>query len=170
MIKIISGKYKGSNLYVPEDFTRPTTNRVRKVLFDVIYDRVPSASVLDGFAGSGACGIEALSIGAREVVFLEQNKPAFDVLQKNINKLKINDCVSAKCTNFFTFRSDKKFDLIILDPPYSVYDISRLLKHSYSLAKPGTIIVYETNSSLDSTYSYIKTKTLGAVKLYFFMV
>lgn len=170
MIKIISGKYKGSNLYVPDYITRPTTNRVRKVLFDVIYNYVPGACVLDAFAGSGACGIESLSIGAQEVVFLEQNMQAFNVLQKNINKLKINYCTSSKCTNFFTFESGKKFDLIILDPPYGMYDISKLLEHSYSLAKSGSLIAYETNSLLNPSYNFMKTKTLGSVKLYFFMV
>lgn len=170
MIKIISGTFSGTNLHVPGIQTRPTTNRVRKVIFDVLQDKVCGANVLDAFAGTGACGIEAISMGATHVTFVEKSRESFKVLQKNITKLKILDNSTCVNEDFFRLKLDKNFDLILLDPPYSAYQQSRVIKASLNLAKPGAIIVYESDSQLICDLAPWKTKTIGVVKLHFFVV
>lgn len=168
MINIISGIFKGTKLHVPST-ARPTTNRVRKVLFDVLLPHIPGARVLDAFAGSGACGIEALSLGASEVVFLEKDKKACLMLQKNITRLKISEITTVLNLNFFTFSDMQKFDIIILDPPYEKYQFSQLLAKTNTLSKQDKIIVYETNTELEPNIIFNKAKKMGSVRLYFFV-
>lgn len=168
MINIISGIFKGTKLCVPNT-ARPTTNRVRKVLFDVLLPHIPGARILDAFAGSGACGIEALSLGAREVVFLEKDKRAYLMLQKNITRLKISEIATVLNINFFAFSNEQKFDIIILDPPYQKYEFSKLFLQASTLVVQDKIIVYETNNELETNIVFKKSKKMGSVRLYFFM-
>lgn len=170
MIKIISGKFGGTNLYVPDKIARPTTNRSRKVIFDVIQNYVRGADILDCFAGSGALAFEALSLGARSALCLEKNYFAFQVLQKNITKLKNSIDISTCQIDFFTFQTEKKFDIIFLDPPYQAYDFSEVLRYALLFCKEQTIIVYESNSLCQTDIPIWKIKKIGVVTLHFFMI
>ena len=87
MLKIISGIKKNTNIEQPSSVTRPTMQRVRKTIFDMIFKEVKGKNVLDCFAGSGAMGFEALSIGARKAYFIENDKSAFHVIKSNASKL-----------------------------------------------------------------------------------
>ena len=119
-MRIISGLYKGSVLQSPKSI-RPTQDNVRKALFDILGD-MEGVSFLELFAGSGAVGLEALSQGAAEAVFVEKDKQAVRVLQENLLSIKcqgarvINKDVFDVIPDFF--RDTRAFDIIFLDPPY----------------------------------------------------
>ncbi len=90
-MKIISGKYKGQKLNYNKLTTRPTINRIKESIFSIIQLKIENAKVLDLFAGSGSLGIEALSRGAKECVFVEKDPQACKVLLKNLKKLEIKN-------------------------------------------------------------------------------
>ena len=130
-IRIIGGVYKGKKLDVLDlEGLRPTPDRIRETIFNLLNDKVQEANVLDLFAGSGALGIEALSRGAKSVTLIEKDydnylnlKDAVKTLNsKNIQVLNL-DALD------FLKKTDAKFDLIFLDPPYK----SDLLTHAMDL-------------------------------------
>ena len=124
-IRIIGGKLKGRKLVtVPGIKTRPTADRVRESIFNILGYRVRDASVLDLFAGTGAMGIEALSRGAESVVFADDNPAALGALNKNIKNCSLeNRTRTIKwniLNNLNVLRSHKPaFDLAFIDPPYN---------------------------------------------------
>lgn len=101
---------------------RPTQNRVRKAVFDILGD-VKGLSFLELFAGSGAVGLEALSRGASWVIFVEEKRDAQVAINSNIQALKLQNCMlmprRAEETIPFLHKSGRKFDIIFMDPPYS---------------------------------------------------
>ncbi|MEJ2100373.1 MAG: 16S rRNA (guanine(966)-N(2))-methyltransferase RsmD, partial [Desulfobacterales bacterium] len=124
-IRIIGGELKGRKLVtVPGIKTRPTADRVRESIFNILNDRVRGASVLDLFAGTGAMGIEALSRGAESAVFAEDNPAALGALNMNIKNCSMeNRTRTIKwniLNNLNVLRSHKPaFNLAFIDPPYN---------------------------------------------------
>jgi 16S rRNA (guanine(966)-N(2))-methyltransferase RsmD len=124
-MRIIAGEYRSRTLQAPPGFaTRPTSDRLRETLFNVVAPRIEGASFLDLYAGSGAVGIEALSRGAARVVFAEQAPPALAALRANLTRLGIRDgfriqsgSVSALLRRV-RLAAPQVFDLIFLDPPW----------------------------------------------------
>ena len=104
---------------------RPTQNRVRKAVFDILGD-VKGLSFLELFAGSGAVGLEALSRGASGVIFVEGNRDAQVAINSNIQALKLQNCMlmsrGAEETIPFLHKSGRKFDIIFMDPPYHKFN------------------------------------------------
>jgi 16S rRNA G966 N2-methylase RsmD len=119
-MKIITGIHKTRNIIMPKGI-RPTQNRVRKAVFDILGD-VKGLSFLELFAGSGAVGLEALSRGASGVIFVEGNRDAQVAISSNIQALKLENCMlmsrGAEETIPFLHKSGRKFDIIFMDPPY----------------------------------------------------
>lgn len=128
-MRIISGELKGRLINVPDSkFIRPTTDRVRETLFNLINNRISfqGISVLDLYAGSGSLGLECISRGAASVHFVENNAAIYKNLAENIEQLKVTD----KCTIYkmeaakFTSRfQNMTYDLILADPPFFKDDI-----------------------------------------------
>lgn len=120
-MRILSGKYKGRVLKMPKGI-RPTQDKVRKALFDILRGWIEDARVLELFAGSGAVGIEALSEGAKGAVFIEQDSQCVKVIQENLQALGIKDALVLAvdaCSAVQKFAAQKKaFELVFLDPPY----------------------------------------------------
>ncbi len=125
MMRIISGKYKGKKL---EGFdiegTRPTQNRVKESLFAMIQNEIDEAIILDLFAGSGNLGIEALSNGAKFGYFVDNNQKCIQVLKRNLESIseqnaQILELDYQKALDYFS-NQKIKFDIIFLDPPYSL--------------------------------------------------
>ncbi|WGL58865.1 16S rRNA (guanine(966)-N(2))-methyltransferase RsmD [Pigmentibacter sp. JX0631] len=124
-MRVIAGKYKRRNLstLTGSDITRPTADRVKESLFNIISDSIENSIVLDLFAGSGALGIEALSRGAKKAVFVEKNPQAFKIIQQNLHQLQIPSenfqLVNNDASLFLKNTIEKeKFDIIFIDPPY----------------------------------------------------
>ncbi|GAV23703.1 16S rRNA (guanine(966)-N(2))-methyltransferase RsmD [Carboxydothermus pertinax] len=148
-MRIITGEARGRKLIAPKGLkTRPTSDRVKESLFNILGSKVFDTMVLDGFAGTGNLGLEALSRGAKFSYFIEPDREAFRCLCQNINNLGYKEKAKAIRGDIFKIlpKLKVKFDLIFLDPPYgkgyeqkAITEILRL-----NLLKENGIIVVET--------------------------
>lgn len=147
-MRVISGRARGTKINTIESTsTRPTLDRVKESLFNILQNKVIDATVLDLFAGSGALGIEALSRGAKKAVFCDKNNEACKVIKDNLNKTHLAD--DANVLNMEYERciervSNYKFDLIFIDPPYKL-DMAikavKLIEKNDLLDNKGIIII-----------------------------
>jgi 16S rRNA (guanine(966)-N(2))-methyltransferase RsmD len=150
-LQIIAGLYRGRRLISPKgDQTRPTQGILREALFNILQNQIAGSHFLDLFAGSGAIGLEALSRGAQEVVFVEHNRLALQALKANIERL----ACKARVLPFDIFKALKllsnPFDLIFADPPYDQIDLPRLLSSLSHLVKPETSLFLEVPAASPS--------------------
>lgn len=146
-MRIISGKARGTKINTIEsNTTRPTLDRVKESLFNIIQNRIVDSNVLDLFAGSGALGLEALSRGAKSAVFCDKNIEAYNVINANLEKTHLKELAIVynmdyeKCLN----KINKKFDLIFLDPPYKLdmaVNAVKLIEENDLLEDKGLIII-----------------------------
>ncbi|NLM26140.1 MAG: 16S rRNA (guanine(966)-N(2))-methyltransferase RsmD [Firmicutes bacterium] len=147
-MRVIAGAAKGHRLTsVPGLKTRPTTDRVKESLFNILGQQVVDASFLDLFAGSGGIGIEALSRGAKEVVFIDHHKKCGEVIKANLAKTKLQGEVYVR--DVFSAldilgRKQRRFDIIFLDPPYNqgvILPVLEKISINWLLAENGLIVV-----------------------------
>lgn len=119
-MRVIAGRAGGIRLDVPKEHVRPTMDRVKAAIFSSLADAIPGARVLDLFAGTGALGIEALSRGAASVVFVDHNRAAVQVIERNLARAKFSGVVRQH--EVFAFLRSAKFQqpfrFIFADPPY----------------------------------------------------
>lgn len=172
-MRVISGKYRGRNL---KEFnletTKPTTDRVKENLFNLIQFQVADAVVLDLFSGTGALGIESISRGAKQVFLIEKNKDAIKIIKSNLDGIE-GDYI-LKEMDAFTFLNEIKikFDIILLDPPYKtdfgVKAIELILKND--LLNESGVILFETSSELNFELNFnglnVSKKKYGSVTVY----
>lgn len=119
-MRIISGKYRGMNLAVFKGSEiRPTADRVKESLFNILSDKVIGAKVLDLFCGSGNLGIESLSRGAEKVHFNDISKDSIAVLKKNLSRLRDENYTVTTLDYRQCLSRGEKYDLIFIDPPYA---------------------------------------------------
>lgn len=149
-MRIIGGLSRGTKLYTLDGLdTRPTLDRVREALFNILQNNMRDAIVLDLFAGSGAIGLESISRGAQKAVLCDKNKKAIDIIKKNVEKLRVEDKVKIAFTDYENFlnTSKEKFDFIYIDPPYKTNFISDSIKiiNNRNLLSDNGIIVAETD-------------------------
>ena len=147
-MRVIAGQYKRRRLEAPTwDGLRPTGDRVKETLFNVVGPRVAGARVLDGFAGSGALGIEALSRGAREVVFVESDRRAVDLIARNLAGIGIRSGYVMMPTDLLEalrgLPESQRFELALLDPPYAFADVEGVLEHVAAVMVRDGVIVLE---------------------------
>jgi len=149
MIRVIAGRFKGRKLkMVPSPLVRPLPAKLREALFNIIQNRVMDKFFLDGFAGTGSVGIEALSRGASRVVFIEELPLAARIIQANLVKCQAEEfgLVINKEFNRAVIDLAKKgvkFDLIFLDPPYQLLAERNPLKvlRKRGLLKPEGLLI-----------------------------
>jgi 16S rRNA (guanine966-N2)-methyltransferase len=147
MLRVIAGALKGRRLE-PPDWTglRPTSDRLRETLFNVLGPRVAEARVLDGFAGTGAVGIEALSRGAAHVTFVESDPRAVRLIERNLQRCAVAGryaIIRARFADAAGRPSTGTFDLVFLDPPYGPDDMTDALTAAAPLVAPGGLLVLE---------------------------
>lgn len=118
-MKIIAGQAKGFPLLVPKGEVRPTQDRVREALFNILNPILPGASMLDLFCGSGAVGLEALSRGAARVCMVDASRASCNTAKENMQRSKLTggSFVQADCLTFVQ-RDRARYDIIFADPPY----------------------------------------------------
>jgi 16S rRNA G966 N2-methylase RsmD len=125
-MRIIAGTLKSRRLATPDfEGLRPTSDRLRETLFNVIAGRIPGANVLDGFAGTGALGIEAISRGAAHVTFVDDDRRAVALISENVRRCGVAErCViiRGRLIEVSPRLEMAPFDLILLDPPYAASD------------------------------------------------
>lgn len=148
-MRVISGSARGLKLLSPEGIdTRPTTDRVKESLFNILQPYIPCGAVLDLFSGSGALGIEALSRGCESAVFVENSAPALAVTEKNIEKARLLSRAEVIKSEALAFLSicRKNFDIIFLDPPYDKGLLEPVFAKIFEkkLLNNGGIIAVET--------------------------
>jgi len=150
-MRIISGKLGGRKLFsIRGCRTRPTSDRVREALFNILAFRVKGTMVLDLFAGTGALGIEAASRGAAAVVCVDDNPAAIQTIQKNIQNLALEDRFTmikwdiARNLNCLR-KPDPVYDLVFLDPPYNRGLVAKTIKnlHQSKILMPEATLVAE---------------------------
>jgi 16S rRNA (guanine966-N2)-methyltransferase len=149
-LRIIGGKLKGKKLArIRGTKIRPTADRLREAIFNILADRVKDAFVLDLFAGSGACGIEALSRGAQFAVFVDNSKESITTIKNNVRSCGYEQCSETirwdilknlNCIGAY----DRGFDLVFLDPPYNTNCITPTLiklHRKNTLVRGGCIVI-----------------------------
>ena len=131
-MRIISGKARGTKLYTLEGTaTRPTLDRVKESIFNIIQQDIEGAIVLDLFAGSGAIGLEMVSRGAKKAILCDKSKDAIDIIKKNTEKTHVHEKVEIYNLDFeacIEKNKNQKFDIIYIDPPYETNYIEQSLK------------------------------------------
>lgn len=173
-MRVIAGEYRSRVLHAPHGMdTRPTSDRLRETLFNVLAPRMAGAVFLDLYAGSGAVGIEALSRGAREAIFVEQAEPALRAIRANLAALKIRGgyAMEARAVGTALRRlaeAGRKADLVFLDPPYQAaneYEVSLGLLggECADLLNAGAVVMAEHEKRRDLEERYgglVRTRVL----------
>ena len=160
-MRVISGKARRTNLESVEGLnTRPTTDRIKETLYNMINSDIYDCRFLDLFAGSGGIGIEALSRGAKEAVFIENNKMAVNCIKRNLDKTHLKDNAEVYEMDVLNYirkygKDTKSFDIIFMDPPYN-NEIEKDVLYSLadsSIIDEDTLIIVE--ASLETDFSYL---------------
>jgi len=171
--RIISGKWRGRKVtFGDAEGLRPTTDRIRETVFNWLQPYIHQSHCLDAFAGSGVLGFEALSRGASDLVFVEQNSKTVKNLKENINALKADDVSvvhqDALCW-LSSAKGEQSFDLVFLDPPFHAELLAKtatLLAQSGCLAKDAIIYVEHNIAEdiiLPESWFCLKQKKAGQV-------
>lgn len=141
-MRIIAGELKGRKLKTPDwEGLRPTSDKLRETLFNVVGARLAGARVLDHYAGTGAIGIEALSRGAAHVTFVDTDARALKLIEANVRHCGVTD-------RYVIIRSPQSLpaesiDLAVLDPPYDEPDLTASIAAAEPLIAPGGLLVLE---------------------------
>jgi 16S rRNA (guanine966-N2)-methyltransferase len=175
-MRIVAGEWRGRSLIAPPGTaTRPTADRVRQALFDMLMHApwagravVDHALVLDVFAGTGALGLEALSRGAARAVFVERGRPALVALRANIEACRAGDRCEVLPIDALSVPAGQRADIVFLDPPYGQDLVVRALARLRSVGRvgSGSLIVAETgrdDPALD--VDALAERTHGAARL-----
>lgn len=173
-MRVISGIARGRVLKALEgEETRPTTDKVKESIFNIIQFDIEGSRVLDLFSGSGQLAIEAISRGAKNAVAVENSKRAADIIKENIKRCDFADSISIHRGDFTeVLTKNAKYDVIFLDPPYNSNSLEKALEiiYSFDILSDYGIIVCETDSSSEilkadsDKYSYREYK-YGRIKL-----
>lgn len=171
-MRVISGTIRGKRLKEPSDYSiRPTTDKVKESIFNIIQFDIEGRNVLDLFAGTGQLGIECLSRGAASVTFVDQSKEAISIVKQNLKTCGLEARVVQDDSIAFLSRG-AKYDIIILDPPYATNLLDKALEiiNSVDILSEGGIIMCESAREkhmpeLKMPYFKRKEYNYGKVKL-----
>ena len=190
-MRVIAGQFRSRTLQAPHGLdVRPTSDRLRETLFNVLAPRVAGAVFLDLYAGSGAVGIEALSRGAREAIFVEQAQPSLRAIRANLASLGIHGgyaleargvaAALARLLDGGRAAGEHAIDIVFLDPPYAAEDqyalaLGLLGGNCRSLLAPDAMVVAEhpKRRSLDERYGGLhrqRVLTQGDAALSFYQL
>jgi len=186
-MRIIAGEYRSRALEAPPGLaTRPTSDRLRETLFNVLAPRIGGSTFLDLYAGSGAVGLEALSRGAASVVFVERAEPALKVLRANLSRLGLATGFRVQTGTVGAYLRKLKagqaaaFDLVFLDPPYDAAPeyaatLGLLGREAEGLLEAGALVIAEhrRKEQLEDRYGSLKRTRLleqGDASLSFYAV
>ena len=145
-MRVITGKARGVALKTPDGLaTRPTADRVKEAMFSIIQFDLPGATVLDLFGGTGQLGIEALSRDAKYAVFVDEREDACKLIRENLKRTKLEGNAQVIRSDYMAYlrNCQRKFDIILLDPPYAEVFLENALKliTEIDILQSGGIIV-----------------------------
>lgn len=173
-MRVITGSARGRRLKELEGMeTRPTTGKVKESIFSILQFDIEGRRVLDLFAGTGQLGIEALSRGARECVFIDQRKDAVNLIRENVKLCDLTDnAVVRQGDSMAYLKSGEKFDIIFLDPPYGSKLLGEALEQitKFDICREHGIIVAESAVDTElpevaAPYSLYREYRYGKIKL-----
>ena len=169
-MRVIAGTAKRIQLKTVEGLdTRPTTDRIKETLFNMISEYLADSSFLDLFSGSGAIGIEALSRGATSAVFVEQSKLATNCIRDNLKRTKLDSSGEVYEMDVFSalkkLENTRTFDYIFMDPPYNQLLEKKVLEYlsTSKLLSDDALIIVE--ASLETDFSYVDHFGFEIVKI-----
>jgi len=173
-LRIVAGKWRSRLLDVADvPGLRPTSERIRETLFNWLSPEIHGKHCLDLFAGTGALGLEALSRGARSVVFVERSTRAVQKLRDNIDTLEAEGAavLQLDASDYLMRESSDHFDIVFLDPPFAedmLSELCRLLDEQDTLAERGLVYLEQARTkpevSLPGSWQVLKNKTAGNVR------
>lgn len=176
-MKVISGLYKGKKLkFIKDKEIRPTKDVVRKAIFDSLRGWIVNKKVIEIFAGSGILGIEAISHGAKKVIFIEMNRKGIEIIRENIKSLNLEkkcEIIKGDCEYEIEKLENSRYDLIIGDPPYDfpVSKLERIIEKIIKLnilKKNGIMVIeheFKKELPIINGYELIKKKKYGKTGL-----
>lgn len=177
-MRVISGSARGMRLVAPEGaHVRPTLDRVRESLFNILAPRIEGAHVLDLFAGTGALAIEALSRGAASAVLIEWDPAAMRVIEKNLTHTRLAGHAQCRRLNLpgELRRLHGRFDIVFADPPYTFAETETLFRHLQEggLLAPDALVIFEYHSKMPppdavGDLQVTRVKTYGQTALAFY--
>jgi 16S rRNA (guanine966-N2)-methyltransferase len=157
-MRVIGGEFRSRLLKsLPGLDVRPTPDRLREALFNILAPRIEGVVFIDAYAGTGAVGIEALSRGARKTIFIEQNRAAVGTIRRNLKSLEIETRAEVRQGPASSLLGSLEADIVFLDPPYTMereYELAmeKLGTHPPSLA----IVQHDVRLKLAQTYGKLK--------------
>lgn len=171
-MRVISGICRGRKLLEPVGMAvRPTTDQVKEALFNIIQFDIEGRRALDLFAGTGQLGIEALSRGARECVFVDASRDSLKLARENLRRCGLEAPVIQSDAEAY-LRRGERFDLVFLDPPYGTGEDARAMEavKRFDILSPGGIMVCETTRDtvlpdLGEDFGTVRTYRYGKIKL-----
>ena len=157
-MRVIGGEFRSRRLKsLPGNALRPTPDRMRETLFDVLAARIPGAVFLDAYAGTGAVGIEAISRGAARAIFLEKHKPAAQVIRENLSALGVEDRAAVAVGPALASIAQYPADIVFLDPPYDLEsEYAAALEKLGRKPPPLVIAQHSVRHALADTYGKLR--------------
>ena len=174
-MRVISGTARGRKLLEPDGMKiRPSTDKVKESLFNIIQFDIEGRRVLDMFAGSGQLGIEALSRGAASCVFVDESTEAIRLVNANLQRCGLEKAATVVRGDAFSYlEHGGKFDIVFIDPPYDTTHIDRALERiiEFDILKDNGIIICESRvekeiAAVPEPYRLKKEYSYGRIKLY----
>ncbi len=177
-MRIISGIFKGRLINVPQSKEiRPTTDRVRETLFNLLNNRInfDGIFVLDFYSGSGSLGLECISRGASHVTFIERNFQIYKNLLQNIKSLEVESVckvIKSEAVDFSKRQPERQYDLILADPPFfkdDIYEVVKYLLKNNFLKETGFIVIERSIQTKEKDIEHFKVepfKIIGDACLY----
>jgi 16S rRNA (guanine966-N2)-methyltransferase len=162
-MRVIAGTYRSRILKSLKGLAlRPTSDKLRETLFNVLGSGITASRFLDVFAGTGAVGIEALSRGATQATFIENHAPSAALIRKNLASLEVSSAANVNCADAVKGlaaleAAARQYDYIFIDPPYAATeDYSRVMKHvaSSNILAPGGIVIVEHRKTFNIAESF----------------
>lgn len=179
-MRIITGRARGTNLFSPKNYdVRPTADRVKESVFNILGSSIVDGRVLDAFAGSGNLGLECWSRGAASVVFVDKSRESLKLVQRNIEKCHAED--DCRCLQGDVLevahrleRQGEEFDFVFMDPPYHKGLVSALLKElvELELLSPKALLVAERGADeaplvLPGKFTLVREEKYGSTLVAF---
>ena len=165
-MRVISGKARGTKIYtLDEKITRPTLDRVKESIFNIIQSKIQDCIFLDLFAGSGAIGIEAASRGAEKVILCDKSKDAIQIINQNLEKTHLKEKAEVFNQDYLVcleklHEIKQKLDIIYIDPPYALNLIENSINKILDMENinEDTLIILETDDD-ERILNFLNSKT-----------
>ena len=166
-MRIIAGERKGHTIFAPRGReTRPTSDRVRENVFNIVAPWINGARVLDLYAGSGAMGLEALSRGSANAVFVESDPDAVRAIERNLDKLRLTGATVLRLGATTALAQEttagRKYDLVFVDPPYAMTSFDSLARYLPRVLAEDGLLVLETSTRIEPELTPLTVRTSRA--------